>query len=81
MQPLKGEAKIVFEYEGDEKAKHIAEILDIDNKIAPKELKIKTFSRGKKVITRINEVNIKTLFATVDDLLFSERLIKGVIEI
>jgi len=78
---IRAEAEIVFEYETEKKAKHIAEILEIDNRIAPKELRVKTFSRGKKVITRIGEVNVKTLLATVDDLLFCERVIKEVIEI
>lgn len=77
----RAEAEIAFEYETEKKAKQIAEILEIDNRIAPKELRVKTFARGRKVITHIGEVNIKTLLATVDDLLFCERVIKEVIEI
>jgi len=70
-------ATIKFEYRDSRKAKIVARLLEIDNKVAPKKLKVETVSRGKKVITKVRHENSGTLFATVDDLIFTERLISS----
>lgn len=74
-------ASITFEYSDNHKAAVVAKMLEVDNKIAPKKLKIETVNRGKMVITRAEHKRLGTLFATVDDLIFTERLISSLIEV
>jgi len=74
-------ASITFEYSNNHKAAVVAKMLEVDNKIAPKKLKIETVNRGKMVITRLGHKRLGTLFATVDDLIFTERLISSLIEV
>lgn len=74
-------ASITFEYNDNHKAAVVAKILEMDNRIAPKKLKIETVNRGKMVITRAEHERLNTLFATVDDLIFTERLISSLIGI
>lgn len=72
-------ATITLEYKDARTAEVVAKILDIDNKIAPKKLKIRTINKGKAVITRLEHRQQKTLFATIDDLVFTEKLISSLI--
>jgi hypothetical protein len=74
-------ADITFEYNDNRKAAVVAKMLEVDNKIAPKKLKIETVHSGKTVITRVEHEQANTLFATVDDLIFTERLISSLIEV
>ncbi|GCC10887.1 hypothetical protein IPdc08_00925 [archaeon] len=74
-------SRIEFSYETEEKAELIAELLEIDNKVAPRKLKIETFSEGKKVITLVEHTKISTLAATLEDLIFTEKLISLVMEL
>lgn len=72
-------ADITFEYDSKSDAAVVAKLLEMDNRIAPKKLKIETINDGNRVITRIEHERPSTLFATVDDLVFTERLISGLI--
>lgn len=74
-------ANITFEYSGNREAAIVAEMLEVDNRVAPKKLRIETVNRGKTVITRVEHERLNTLFATVDDLIFTERLISSLIEV
>ena len=60
-------ATITFEYGSANEAQVVAKMLDVDNNVAPKTLKIETKNIGSKVITTINHENPGTIFATVDD--------------
>jgi hypothetical protein len=71
--------KVTFEYDDAYEAEIVAKMLDVDNKVAPKTLKIETKNRDKKVVTTIEHENSGTIFATVDDLIFTERLISSLI--
>ncbi len=73
-------ATITLEYDDARTAGIVTKILDIDNKIAPKKLKIQTINKGKTVITRLEHRQQRTLFATIDDLVFTEKLISSLIE-
>ncbi|MFH1774119.1 MAG: KEOPS complex subunit Pcc1 [Methanobacteriota archaeon] len=87
----KAKAKIEFRYKDAKTAQKISYLLEVDNKIpkvgatplrlaiaiAPK--KIKTESRGNRVITHIEHEKLGTLLATIDDLLFCERLIEDLV--
>jgi hypothetical protein len=72
--------RIEFSYEKEEVAKMVAYLLELDNRIAPRSLKLKTVQIGSDVVTRLEHSNIGTFFAAVDDLVFSERLISGLVE-
>ena len=74
-------AIITFEYGSGNEAQVVWKMLDVDNKVAPKTLKIETKNIGSKVITSINHENPGTIFATVDDLIFTERLVSSLIEV
>lgn len=74
---MKAKAKIEFKYKDAETAQKISYLLEVDNKIAPK--KIKTESMGNRVITHMQYKKLSTLLATIDDLLFCERLIEDLV--
>jgi hypothetical protein len=72
-------ATITFEYDDVREAEVVAKMLDVDNKVAPKTLKIETINRDNKVVTTIEHEQSGTIFATVDDLIFTEKLISSLI--
>ena len=74
---MRAKAKIEFKYKDAETAQKISYLLEVDNKVTPK--KIKTESRGNRVITHIQHEKLSTLLATIDDLLFCERLIEELV--
>lgn len=74
-------AKISFAYKDENTAKIIAKLLQLDNEIAPKNLEIKTSNKDKEVITYLHHESLNTFFATMDDLIFSTKLIEDVLEI
>ncbi len=76
---LKG--SLVFEYEADKVSVLSAKLLDMDNRIAPKSLKIETKVRGKKVYTMLSSNRVSTFFSTIDDLIFSEKLIHNTLAV
>jgi len=75
------EARLVFEYTSADVARDIAKIIQVDNEIAPRNLKIDTAAEKCNVVTNIQSDRCKTLFATIDDVLISEKLISEVLEI
>lgn len=77
---MKAKGKVVFRYKDSGTAKILARLLEIDNKIAPRKLKIKTGNKDNLVMTQLEHEKLNTFFATIDDLLFSEKLINGLIE-
>ena len=77
---MKAKARIEFEYKNEKTARLVSQLLEIDNKVAPRKLRIKTKNVGVKVITNIEHDKLNTFLATIDDLLFCERLIENLIE-
>lgn len=75
---MKAKAEIEFKYKNAKIAQQISYLLEIDNAAAYKKL-IKTESRGRRVVTHIEHENLNTFLATIDDLLFCERLIEELI--
>ena len=73
-------ATVTFEYESAREAEIVAKMLDVDNKVAPKTLKIETVNKDNMVITTLEHEKSGTIFASVDDLIFTERLVSGLIE-
>ncbi len=74
-------ATVTFEYESKREAEVVAKMLDVDNRVAPKTLKIETINRANKVITTVEHERAGTIFATVDDLIFTEKLISSLAEV
>jgi hypothetical protein len=72
-------ASITFEYNDNREAEVVAKMLEVDNRVSPKKLKIETASRDNMVITSIEHEQPGTIFATVDDLIFTEKLISSII--
>jgi hypothetical protein len=68
---------ITFEYKNAREAEVVLKMLDVDNKAAPKTLKIETVKKDNMVITTLEHEKPGTIFATVDDLIFTERLVSG----
>lgn len=63
------EAELVLVYDSHKHAKTICEAVSPDNSKTPKDLSIKTTTKGKKVVTCIGCDKITTLIATIDDLM------------
>ena len=74
-------ATITFEYDTESEAEIVSKMLDVDNKVAPKTLKIETVKKDNMVITTLEHEKSGTIFATVDDLIFTERLVSGLVEV
>jgi hypothetical protein len=74
-------ATVTFKYKNKEEAEVVCRMLDVDNKASPKTLKIETVKKGSVVITTIEHENPGTIFATVDDLIFTEKLVSGLVEV
>ncbi len=72
---------IIFEYDNESDAEIVSKVLEIDNKVAPRKLKVISKRIGNKVINYIEHESFKTFFATVEDLIFTERLISRIISI
>lgn len=77
---MKASAEIIFKYKDSSIAELIGRLLEIDNRLAPKKMEISTTSRGNEVITKLSCNKLHTFFATIDDLLFSERLISRLVK-
>jgi hypothetical protein len=67
--------------ESRERADDLARLLQVDNEIAPKTLKVKTVQKGNMVVTSLESEKARTFFATMDDLLFSEKLITDLLNL
>lgn len=72
---MKAKVRIKFQYEGAEGARKVAYLLEVDNRIAPRSLKVKTWASGRTVVTEVEHERLNTILATIDDLLFTEKLI------
>ncbi len=72
---------IIFEYESEEEAEIVAKVLEIDNRFAPKKLKVKSKRIGKRVVNYVEHNSYKTFHATIDDLLFTERIISRILSL
>ncbi len=75
------EAKITSFFDDSKVAGNVAKLIQIDNEIAPKTMKIQTSAEGSRVITKLTSKKASTFFATIDDLVFSEKLISEVLKI
>ena len=74
-------AELVFVYGREEEAAMVAELLELDNRLAQGKLRVTTRAEGVKVVSRVEHPELHTLFATVHDLLFCERLISDMLEV
>ncbi|MFQ5976241.1 MAG: KEOPS complex subunit Pcc1 [Candidatus Hydrothermarchaeales archaeon] len=74
-------ARISFVYENEETAEMVATLLQLDNEIAPRNLKIVTKNEGTNVITDLKHKKLNTFFATIDDLIFSTKIVEDVLGI
>jgi hypothetical protein len=72
---MKAKAELRFQYSDTAKAEKVAYLLEVDNRIAPRSLRIKTRTVGGAVVTELEHRKLNTLLAALDDLLFTERLI------
>lgn len=72
-------ARFEFTYDDEMNAEKVAKLLDLDNRIAPRNLKLVTFKEGVTVITMFQHEKLNTFQATIEDLLFSEKLIEGLV--
>lgn len=75
------EAKLTFEYGGEDIARNVAQLIQVDNEIAPKTLRIRTTADKTMVITKLASERTATFFATMDDLIFSEKLIAEILDL
>jgi hypothetical protein len=75
------ETQIIFDYDSEKVAGYVASLIQVDNEIAPRTLKINTSAEENKVVTKISSKKVGTFFATIDDLLFSEKLIADLLQI
>ncbi|MEE9594031.1 MAG: KEOPS complex subunit Pcc1 [Candidatus Hydrothermarchaeales archaeon] len=71
--------RLEFGYADESKADKISRLLELDNRIAPRSLKLATIRDGGKIITTFEHERLNTIQATIEDLLFSEKLIEGVV--
>ena len=76
---MRVEGEVRFEYEDEESAQIVAELLEIDNRIAPRGMQISTRCEGTSVITELEYERLNTFFATLDDLAFTEKIIGRVL--
>ncbi len=77
---MRARARVEFEYRDAKTAKLVARLLEIDNRLAPAKLKVKSISRRKSVITTVEHERLGTFAATLEDLLFCEKLISELVE-
>ena len=75
------EARLTFEYTKAGVAADVARLLQVDNEIAPRNLEVQTTAENNHVITKIKSNRGKTVFATLDDVVFSEKLISEILNI
>jgi len=73
------QVRIVSEYHDNKEAKIVADVLEADNRTAPNDLFVKSYSDENKVFSEIKASKIETLIATADDLLCSQRLAEDVL--
>ncbi len=73
-------AKLEFRYGDAKAAQLIAELLEIDNRAAPRKLKLVTRREGGSAVTYLEHEKLNTFSATIEDLLFSEKLMEALIE-
>ena len=73
------QVKIVTEYENENQAKIVADVLEADNKTAPNHLSVSSSYKENVVYSEIKTPKIETLIATVDDLLSSQKLAEDIL--
>jgi hypothetical protein len=77
---IKAKAKLIWEYGDENTAKAVANAVEIDNLNLPKNLKIKTYPKDGKVITKVKYLGeIESLIVALDDLVFSIKIAEDVI--
>lgn len=77
---IKAKAKLIWEYGNEDTAKAVAGAVEVDNLNLPKNLKIKTYPKGGKVMTKVKYLGeIESLIVALDDLVFSIKIAEDVI--
>ncbi len=74
-------AELVFLYSSAAEAELVAGLLELDNRLAAGRLKVSTTAKGREVVSVVEHPELHTLFATVSDLLFCEKLISDMLEV
>jgi|TARA_B100000959_G_scaffold279251_1_gene339065 hypothetical protein len=70
---------IKFYYNSKVTAEKIAHLLEIDNNSASRTFNLKTFAKGKTVNTVLQHEKLSTSLSSIDDILFTERLITDIL--
>lgn len=76
---MKAKAEVRFDYPTPRMAEKVAHLLEVDNRVAPSSLKLKTHAERNIVVTRMEHERLGTFLAALDDLLFTERLIRRIL--
>jgi hypothetical protein len=77
---VRAEARVVYTYRDEKTAELMARLLELDNSFASRDLQVETHLRGMDVETLVRHQNLNTLLNTIDDLVFSEKLISSLLE-
>jgi hypothetical protein len=78
---MRARAEVRFRYGSKRKAEMVARLLEVDNQAAPRSLRISTLAMGDTVVTGFEHSRLGTFLAALDDLLFTEKLITGVLSL
>lgn len=71
--------RLEFVYPNEKDAGSVARLLELDNQVLPRKLKVRTVQEGTSVVTWIEHESLGTFQAAVEDLLFCERLIEDLL--
>jgi hypothetical protein len=77
---MKAKARVEFRYSDEGTAEKVCQLLEVDNRVAPRRLKLRTYREENRVITTLEHQKLGTFFSTIDDLIFSEKLIADLVE-
>lgn len=78
---MKARAEVRFRYGSQRRGEMVARLLEVDNRAAPRSLRIETRAEGDTVVTRFEHGRLGTFLAALDDVLFTEKLIRGVLSL
>jgi hypothetical protein len=73
-------AELLFTYSREEEADRFVQLLELDNRASSKEFRVLTRREGAAAVTTFEAPRLETFLATLEDLLFCEKLIETVLE-
>ena len=77
---MQAKANLTFSYKTARTASLAAELLEIDNRVAPSSLKITSKAAGKTVTTQFSHPNFGTFALALEDIIFTEKLISELLD-